>query len=66
MAKNNQILLDIGKGLTLAVGLPTIGIWEGSNRPKNAKRGTLGFNTETNSVEFFDGTIWFRAQMVKA
>lgn len=63
MAKNSQILLDIGQGLTLAIGLPTLATWDKKSRPKDAKRGTFGFNAETSCLEYFDGEDWFQAQM---
>ena len=65
MTKNSQLLVDIGKGLSLAIGLPTIGSWKTSTRPVNAKRGTFGFNTETSSLEYWNGSDWFRVQMNK-
>ena len=65
MPKNTQLLVDIGQGLSLAVGLPTIASWKTSTRPKNAKRGTFGYNTDTNSLEYWDGEIWFRSRMNK-
>jgi hypothetical protein len=66
MAKNSQLLVDIGQGLALAIGLPTLASWNESSRPKNAKRGTFGFNIETKSLEYFDGEAWFRAFMKTA
>jgi hypothetical protein len=63
MAKNSQLLVDIGQGLALAMGLPTIASWKTSTRPKNAKRGTFGFNSETNSLEYWNGQDWYRVQM---
>ena len=65
MAKNSQFLVDIGKGLSLRVGLPTIASWNTASRPKNAKRGTFGFNLETNSLEYWNGTAWFTVLMSK-
>jgi hypothetical protein len=63
MAKNSQLLVDIGQGLSLAIGLPTLASWDKNSRPKNAKRGTFGFNLETNCLEYFDGEVWFRAPL---
>lgn len=63
MAKNSQLLVDIGQGMSLAIGLPTLASWNVSSRPKNAKRGTFGFNMETHSLEYFNGEVWFRAPM---
>lgn len=63
MAKKSQLLVDLGQGLTMALGLPSIASWKTGTRPKNAKRGTFGFNQDTRSLEFWDGEEWFRAQM---
>ena len=63
MPKANQLLVDIGQDLSLMVGLPTIASWDTSGRPDKAKRGTIGFNFQTNSLEYWDGAVWFKAQM---
>lgn len=65
MAKNSQLLVDLGQGLSLAIGLPTIAVWTTVTRPKNARRGTFGFNQDTSSLEYWNGRAWFRAQMKK-
>jgi len=66
MAKKFPILIDIGQGLSLMAGLPTIATWDTSKRPKKAKSGTFGFNTKTNTLEYFDGSDWFAAPLDKA
>lgn len=66
MPAAKQILLDIGEGLSLMIGLPTIATWKNNSRPKNAKPGTFGFNTQTNNLEFFDGKDWYGGLMGKA
>ena len=63
MAKNQPLLIDIGQGLSLMIGLPTIASWQTKNRPKHAKRGTFGFNLDTKSLEYNDGTDWYSAKM---
>lgn len=63
MYTNNPYLIDLGQGLSAMVGLPTIDTWETKKRPKNAKRGTFGFNSETYSLEYWDGTDWYAAAM---
>lgn len=62
MAKNS-VYIDIGQGLSMMVGLPTITIWNNNTRPKNARRGTIGFNVETQSLEYWSGAYWFVAPM---
>lgn len=59
----NPLFIEIGQGLAMMVGLPTIGTWKSVKRPKNAKPGTLGFNTQTNSLEYWDGENWLEAKM---
>lgn len=63
MAKNSPFLIDIGQGLSVMVGLPTIASWSTSSRPKDPKRGTFGFNFQTNNLEYWDGSAWFVAEM---
>jgi len=63
MPKGSPLLIDIGQGLSLMVGSPTIASWKTSERPKNAKQGTFGFNTQTNSLEFWNGSFWLSAPM---
>ena len=63
MPKNSPLLVDIGQGLSVMVGLPTIDSWDSAGRPKKAKRGTFGFNIETNSLEYWNGSFWLEAPM---
>ncbi len=66
MARNSQLLIDIGQGLSLMIGLPTINTWGVTDRPKTAKPGTFGFNSETKNLEYWDGSQWLAASMNKA
>lgn len=63
MARNSPIFINIGPGLYMLIGLPTITVWKTANRPKKAKKGTFGFNFQTNSLEYWDGNFWFAAVM---
>jgi hypothetical protein len=63
MQKNAPLLVDIGQGLSMMIGLPTITTWDTKGRPKSPRRGTFGFNFETNSLEYWDGIQWFGALM---
>jgi hypothetical protein len=65
MAKGQSLLIDIGQGLSLMLGLPTISSWNTKKRPKKPRRGTIGFNMETNNLEYWDGSNWFGAPMSK-
>lgn len=65
MAKNNPLLIDIGQGLSIFVGLPTIASWNTAGRPKKPKLGTFGFNIQTNHLEYWNGTVWLAAPMSK-
>ena len=60
---NPPLLMDIGQDLSLMLGLPTITSWKTRERPKKAKRGTLGYNTDTYSLEYYDGDHWYTAPM---
>jgi hypothetical protein len=66
MYNSNDIYVDIGEGLSMMVGLPRLSSWKTRERPKKAKRGTFGFNSQTNSLEYFNGTNWLAAKMSKA
>ena len=64
MAKKNvRLLVDIGQGLSIMTGIPRIASWDTHGRPKKAKKGTFGFNSQTNNLEYFNGTDWLAATM---
>ena len=63
MAKNPPLFINIGQDLSMRIGLPTITSWDTAGRPKKVGRGTFGFNFQTNSLEYWDGTFWFAAPM---
>jgi len=65
MPQNQTLLMDVGQGLSLMMGLPTIGAWNTSGRPKKPKMGTIGFNSETNNLEYWNGSYWLAAAMSK-
>lgn len=65
MPNSQQLLVDIGEGLSIMIGLPTIASWETRDRPKKVKTGTLGFNIQTNSLEYYDGSHWYEGLMGK-
>lgn len=66
MVNDTPVMLDIGQGLSIMLGLPRIRSWDTRSRPKSAKRGMFGFNSQTNSLEYFDGSNWLAAQMTQA
>jgi hypothetical protein len=63
MTHFQPIYVEIGKGLYRMVGLPMIATWDTKSRPKKAKYGTIGFNSQTKSIEYFNGTDWLEAKM---
>lgn len=65
MPKNSPLLVEIGQGLFIMLGLPAIAAWVTKSRPQKAKRGTFGFNLDTNSLEYWDGVDWFTAKMTE-
>lgn len=67
VSKDNRtsIIMDLGQGFSLALGLPAINSWETKDRPKNPKRGSFGFNSQTNSLEYYNGIFWLEAGMTE-
>jgi hypothetical protein len=65
MPKNSPLFIDIGHGLSIMTGLPTIASWNTAGRPKKVMRGTFGFNFQTNNLEYWDGFKWLGAHMSK-
>ena len=63
MPKNSQFFINISQDLSMMVGLLTIPAWNSAGRPKKAKKGTFGFNFQTNNLEYWDGAAWLGAQM---
>jgi hypothetical protein len=63
MAKQPPLFVNLGQGLSMMIGLPIIASWNTAGRPKNAKVGTLGFNFQTKSLEYWDGSDWYAANM---
>ncbi len=63
MATSQQILIDMGEGLSMMMGLPTIASWKSKSRPKKARAGTFGFNTQTKKLEYWNGSYWLEATM---
>ncbi len=61
--KNTRLLFDLGQGLSIMIGLPRIASWDTVGRPKKAKKGTFGFNFQTNNLEYWNGTVWLTAAM---
>lgn len=60
---SSPLFIDIGQGLSMMIGLPTIASWDTDSRPKKPKPGIFGFNYQTNSLEYWDGTSWYTANL---
>jgi len=63
MANRGPFLVDIGPGLSMMIGLPKITSWNTASRPNKAKAGTFGFNSQTKSLEYWDGSSWWEAPL---
>ena len=63
MPKNSPVFMDIGQGLSVSLGMPIISDWNTSGRPKKPPKGTFGFNLDTNSLEFWNGSSWLTAKL---
>lgn len=64
MKKNSPLFVNIGQGLSMMIGLPVLTTWETATRPKKPKKGAFGFNTQTYSLEYWDGDAWYQCQMI--
>lgn len=63
MPRINPLFLELGDGISIKLGLPTIPSWNTKNRPKKPKSGTFGYNMQTSNLEYWDGKNWFAASM---
>jgi len=63
MGNRSSFVLDIGKGISIALGTPKISTWDFRTRPKKVNSGVIGLNTQTNTIELFDGKKWLVAFM---
>ena len=63
MPRSKPLLIEIGPGLSILTGSPSISYWDNKSRPKNPKVGTIGFNQDTKSLEYWDGKDWLTASM---
>lgn len=63
MPVSSPTFIEIGQGLAIMIDLPTIAQWKNTDRPKKAKRGTFGFNTQTKTLEYWDGKDWYGATL---
>jgi hypothetical protein len=52
-----------GQGLPVTYAQPQIPSWNTPGRPKKAKKGTFGFNLQTNSLEYWMGSRWLKLPM---
>ena len=63
MPRSKPLTIKVADGLSIMLGLPTIPSWNLQSRPKKPKNGTIGFNTQTSNLEYWDGKSWFAAAM---
>lgn len=63
MLQNQTLYVHVGEGLSLRIGLPVIATWNNLTRPKKPSRGTIGFNSQTNNLELWDGSYWLATSM---
>ena len=66
VSTGSPILMNVGQGLSIMLGLPKLKSWKTKERPKVVTRGIFGFNSQTNSLEYFDGSSWFAAPLSKS
>jgi hypothetical protein len=57
-AKNSNLYLSLGSGLSMMLGLPRLSNWNILGRPSSPLPYTVGFNTDTSKLEMWNGTAW--------
>ena len=65
--RNYQIVKGITTGNTIypAASRNKIPSWNIFGRPLNPKSGLIGFNSQTNNLELWDGKLWLKLPMKK-
>ena len=64
--KNHPIIareVAIGEGISRPISRHRIPSWNIPGRPKKAKIGTIGFNFQTNYLEYWNGSRWLKLRM---
>jgi hypothetical protein len=65
-SRNQQLFKhSLVSGFTSSTKENKIPTWNTLGRPKKAKIGVMGFNIETSSLEYWDGSIWLELNMKK-
>lgn len=54
--------MDIGNNLSIRLAQSRISSWETAGRP-NTKTGKIGYNSDLDCVEFYDGASWRSLKM---
>jgi len=65
MPSNQKLLIEIGQGLSLVIGDARLVAWTTNQRPKNPKTGTIGLNSQTDSLEIWNGESWLGAPLTE-
>jgi hypothetical protein len=55
----------LGQGASTTFSQNRIPAWNTPGRPEKAKLGTMGFNIQTESLEYWDGKNWLKLPMKK-
>ena len=65
--RNYQIVkgVSIDNNIYPAASRNKIPSWNIFGRPLNPKTGLIGFNSQTNSLEIWDGKLWLKLHMKK-
>jgi hypothetical protein len=55
---NRNLSLKIGSGLSRQINPTKIDTWAEATKPSPAETGMLGYNTEIDKLELYDGATW--------
>jgi len=68
MARNFSVFsrtITAGQGASALLGLERIPSWNAAGRPKKAREGIFGFNSQTKNLEYWNGSVWLKLRMKK-
>lgn len=63
-SNNDPYYVDIGGGLSAMLDKNKVPYWNTANRPSSPVKGMVGYNVTTESLEVYNGSAWFKIDLV--